>query len=302
MRSVLQVIRHGLRLLPLVLVLALVVPGSGVRPTTIGLMKVQPAEAYDFADGVVWTLVLGEDAEGQTDLIQLLGINFRNGNAAAIGIPRDSWFELSPEVGEERINKAYATGGAELAADAVERLVGIAPDYVLVTDTDGFLAMVGTLGEVEVDSEFAFEAEDSDLQVHRGVNTFSPQEALDFATTRTTLARGDFDRSLNHQALLLGLLEQLRARDDEPGFIETLGLDAVDGIDTGNLSPLDVYRLLNALTSVDPGKASGCIVLGTDATSPLGGAIVIPDFELAQRYGDDVRSDARFDKDCPEGA
>ena len=302
MRSVLRIIRHGLRLLPLVLVLALVVPGSGVRPTTIGLMKVQPAEAYDFADGVVWTLVLGKDAEGQTDLIQLLGINFRNGNAAAIGIPRDSWFELSPEVGEERINKAYATGGAELAADAVERLVGIAPDYVLVTDTDGFLAMVGTLGEVEVDSEFAFEAEDSDLQVHRGVNTFSPQEALEFATTRTTLARGDFDRSLNHQALLLGLLEQLRSRDDEPGFIETLGLDAVDGIDTGNLSPLDLYRLLNALTSVDPGKASGCIVLGTDATSPAGGGIVLPDFDLAQRYADDVRSDAHFDRDCPEGA
>ena len=173
MRAALRVLRHGLRLLPLVVVLALVVPGSGVRPTTIGLMKVQPAEAYDFADGVVWTLVLGEDAEGQTDLIQLLGINFRNGNAAAIGIPRDSWFELSAEEGEARINTAYATGGAELAAGAVERLVGIAPDYVLVTDTDGFLAMVGTLGEVEVDSEFAFQAEDSDLQVHRGVNTFS---------------------------------------------------------------------------------------------------------------------------------
>ena len=146
MRAASRVLRHGLRLLPLVLVLALVVPGSGVRPTTIGLMKVQPAEAYDFADGVVWTLVLGEDAEGQTDLIQLLGINFRNGNAAAIGIPRDSWFELSPEEGEARINTAYAAGGAELAAGAVERLVGIAPDYVLVTDTDGFLAMVGTLG------------------------------------------------------------------------------------------------------------------------------------------------------------
>ena len=73
-------------------------------------MKVQPAEAYDFADGVVWTLVLGEDAEGQTDLIQLLGINFRNGNAAAIGIPRDSWFELSAEEGEDRINTAYDDG------------------------------------------------------------------------------------------------------------------------------------------------------------------------------------------------
>jgi LCP family protein required for cell wall assembly len=301
MRSVFRVIRHGLRLLPLVLVLALVVPGSGVRPTSIGLMKVQPAEAYDFADGVVWTLVLGEDAEGQTDLIQLLGINFRNGSAAAIGIPRDSWFELSEEEGDARINTAYEEGGAELAAGAVERLVGIAPDYVLVTDTEGFLTMVGTLGEVDVDSELAFRAEDSDLEVHQGVNTFSAQEALDFAVTRT-FATGDFQRSRNHQDLLLGLLQGLRARDDEPGFIEALGLDAVDGIDTGNLSPLDVYRLLNALTSVDPGRASGCIVLGSYATSPLGGDIVIPDFELARRYAADVRSDARFDQDCPEGA
>jgi LCP family protein required for cell wall assembly len=300
-RTALRLARHGLRLLPLVLVLALVVPGSGPRPTTIGLMKVQPAEAYDFADGVVWTLVLGEDAEGQTDFIQLLGINFRSGNAAAIGIPRDSWFELSPEEGEARINTAYEEGDAELAAGAVERLVGIAPDYVLVTDADGFLAMVDTMGDVEVDSELAFQAEDSDLQVHRGVNTFSAQEALDFAVTRT-FARGDFQRSRNHQDLLLGLLEGLRARDDEPGFIERLGLDAVDGIDTGNLSPLDLYRLLNALTSVDPGKASGCIVLGSYATSPLGGDIVIPDFALAQRYADDVRTDARFDQDCPEGA
>ncbi len=297
MSTVFRVIRHGLRLLPL---LAAAGDGGarfGVRPTTIGLSKMQSAEAYDFADGVVWTLVLGEDSEGQTDFFQLLGIDYRTGSAAAIGIPRDSWFELSPDVGEDRINTAYASGGAELAASAVERLVGIAPDYVLVTDANGFLAIVDTLGNVEVDSEFAFQAEDSDLQVHRGANTFSAQQALDFAVTRT-LARGDFDRSRNHQALLLGLLTGLRARDDEPGFVERLGIEAVDGIDTGNLSPLDVYRLLNALTSVDPKRASGCIVPGTDDTSPAGGAIVIPNFDAAQRFGDDVRDDAHFDQGC----
>ena len=297
MRTVLRISRHLLRLLPVVVVLALLVPGSGVRPTTLSLTKTGSVTAYDFADGVVWTLVLGVDAEGQTDLIQLLGIDFRTGAAAAIGIPRDSWFELSPELGEDRINTAYRKGGAELAASVVQRLVGIAPDYVMATDTQGFLAMVGTLGKVDVDSEFAFQAESSDLQVHRGVNTFSARDALAFAVTRT-LVRGDFDRVRNHQALLLGLLARLQERDDEPGFIERLGLEAVDGIDTGNLSPLDVYRLLNAVTSVDPGQASGCIVLGTDATSPAGGAIVIPDEELAERLGDDVRDDARFDRGC----
>ena len=302
MRTALRVIRHGLRLLPLVLVLALVVPGSGVRPTTIGLMKVQPAEAYDFADGVVWTLVLGKDAEGQTDLIQLLGINFRNGNAAAIGIPRDSWFELSPEEGEDSHQHGVRDGrrGAGRGRRRASRR-----DRARLRAGDRHRRLPGDGGHPgRGRGRLGVRVPGRGLRppgAPRGEHLL-PQEALDFAVTRTTLARGDFDRSLNHQALLLGLLEALRARDDEPGFIEALGLDAVDGIDTGNLSPLDLYRLLNALTSVDPGKASGCIVLGSDATSPLGGAIVIPDFELAQRYADDVRADAHFDRDCPEGA
>ena len=302
MRFALRVARHVLRLLPLVVLLAVVVPGSGVRPTTIGLSKVQSAEAYDFSDGVIWVLVLGSDAEpGQsfrdadTDFFQLLGINFRTGSAAAIGIPRDSWVEMTR--GLDRINKAYEIGGAEVAAQATEDLVGIAPDYVMITSGAGFLGMVDTLGPVDVDSDFAFRAEASDLQVHRGVNTFDAQEALDFAVTRT-YGRGDFDRSLSHQALLLGLLAALHERQGEPGFMEKLGLAAVDGIDTDNLSPLDLYRLLNALTSVDPAKASGCIVLGEEQTSSGGGDIVIPDEDLAKRLGDDVRDDARFDRGC----
>lgn len=295
-------VRRVLRWLPYVVLLALVVPGSGVQPTMMGLAKVQTAEAYDFSDGVVWVLVLGSDAapgqdfrEADTDLFQLLGINFRTGSAAAIGVPRDTWLEMPG--GRDRINNAYGIGGAEVAAQAVEDLVGIAPDYVMITGGDGFLSMVDTLGPVTVDSPLAFTAEDSDLRVRKGPNRFDAQDALDFAVTRT-LPAGDFDRSRNHQALLLGLLGALHERQDEPGFMERMGLAAVDGIDTGNLSPLDLYRLLNALTSVDPDKASGCILTGTEATSPGGGDIVIPDLALGRRLGDDVRDDARFDHGC----
>ena len=302
MRRGLGVVRRVLRWLPYVVLLALVVPGSGVRPTTMGLAKVQTAEAYDFSDGVVWVLVLGSDAapgqdfrQADTDLYQLLGINFRTGSAAAIGVPRDTWLEMPG--GLDRINNAYGIGGPDVAAQAVEDLVGITPDYVMITGGDGFLSMVDTLGRVTVDSPLAFTAEDSDLRVRKGTNRFDAQDALDFAVTRT-LPAGDFDRSRNHQALLLGLLGALHDRQDEPGFMERMGLAAVDGIDTGNLSPLDLYRLLNALTSVDPDKASGCILTGTEGTSPAGGDIVIPDLALGRRLGDDVRDDARFDHDC----
>ncbi len=93
MRRAFAVGRHLVRLLPVVLLLVLAVPGSGVRPTTLSLTKVEVAQGYDMPAGVVWILVLGSDRssaaevdQGDTDAIQLLGIDVDTGAAAAIGI------------------------------------------------------------------------------------------------------------------------------------------------------------------------------------------------------------------------
>ena len=95
------------------------------------------------------------------------------------------------------------------------------------------------------------------MQVQKGPNEFDGEEALQFAVTRRfpeVTGPPDFVRSANHQALLLGLLEGLQKQDDDKGFLETMALSAIEGIDTEDASPLDLYRLLNALTGVDPAK------------------------------------------------
>jgi LCP family protein required for cell wall assembly len=294
-----------LRILPVVVVLLVAVPGSAVRPTSIALTTVQHAEGYDAGGDVVWVLVLGSDAppgtsivEGDTDAIQLLGIDAGTGAAAAIGIPRDTYVDLGGEKGRINVALRTAKGDPALVAGAVADLVGISPDFVLVTGGQGFEAMIDTLGGVTVDSPVAFDTDDGGMHVVQGPNHFDGEQALDFATTRRAFAGpGDFVRSANHQALLLGLLNQLQARDDRQGFVEAMALASLDGIDT-DASPLDLYRLLNALTAVDPAQAKGCILVGEESQDPVGNFIVLPDTVLGHQLGEDAVDDATFDQGC----
>jgi polyisoprenyl-teichoic acid--peptidoglycan teichoic acid transferase len=283
----------------LLALLALVVPGAAVRPTTVSLSRVETAKSVDFKDGVVWVLVLGRDAEDHTDTIELLAFDGETGAAAGIGIPRDSWVRL-PD-GKARINEAWSKGegeqgGAELAARAVQNLVGVAPNFVLVTGFEGFLDMSEAVGEVTVRSPLAFDT-DQGMAVERGANSFNAEEALDFASSRDHLPKSDFDRMANNQALLLGYLRSLRAHEDEKGFMEDVTLAALGGLET-DLPPTDLYRLAQAVTQVDPNRVTGCLVTGSPFTTPAGAKVIRADRPLAQRLGRDADRDATLDPGC----
>jgi polyisoprenyl-teichoic acid--peptidoglycan teichoic acid transferase len=296
MRHTWRVVWAALRLLPVVAALAIVIPGSAVQPATMTLTKVVTADGYDAGADVVWVLVLGEDDVGDTDAIQLLGIDVRTGAAAGIGFPRDSWVDLGHgEMG--RINQAYKQGGADLASRVVRDLVGISPDYVLATAGNGFVSMIDALGGVTVVSPRPFVTDDGQLHVRKGPNVFTGKEALEFAMTRRAFAGpGDFIRSANHQALLLGLLKQLQQHDGRKGFVEMMALSALQGLQT-NASPVDLYRLLNALTGVDPAKVKGCILVGTEAVVN-GNDVILPDKQLGRRLGREAVNDATFESGC----
>src|SRR3546814_17113842 len=82
-------------------------------------------------------------------------------------------------------------GGPQLMARAVERLVGIEPDYVMVTDFTGFRAMIDQIGGVELRSTKAF----SDLKLtggsfRKGNNDVGGWGALSFARIRKPLRGG----------------------------------------------------------------------------------------------------------------
>ena len=285
-------------LLGLVLALvAVTVPDGAVRPAEVSLTDLRTAEGVDLGDDVIWILAVGSDARpGQDmtrsrgDAIEMVGINTRTGAASAIGIPRDSWVPI-PGHGSNRVNAGLYFGGPQLMGQTDGNLVGVQPDYVMVTRFPFFENMVDDIGGIYVDNPRAFS--DPYLKpkgFEAGHIKLNGYAAMAFSRIRKGLAGGDFDRSANQQRTLRGIHARIRARADEPGFIER-GVMTVLRNTATNASPAGLFELAQAVAQVEPSKIRTCVVGGRIGT--VGGAsIVFPNVAQARRYGNAARNDA----------
>ncbi len=285
-------------LLGLVLgVLAFTLPDSSVREPQVSLTDLRTAEGVDLGDDVVWILAVGSDARpgedmtrSRGDAIQLVGINTRTGAASAIGIPRDSWVPI-PGHGYNRVNASLYFGGPALMGRTVGDLVGVQPDYVMITRFPFFENMINDVGGIYVNNPRAFS--DPYLKPKgftAGRIHLNGYEAMAFSRIRKGLAGGDFDRSANQQRTLRGIQARIRAQADQPGFIEQGVMTVLRNTST-NASPARLFELAQAVAQVQPNRIRGCVVggrIGTVGTA----SIVFPNVGQARRYGDAARSDA----------
>ncbi len=277
-----------------------VVPNSSVAPASSVLVKVEQAHGVDLTPDVVWILALGSDARPgedmthtRADAIQLVGINTKTGAAADIGVPRDSYVSIEG-VGSDRINASLYYGGPQLMAKSVGNLIGIEPDYVMITGFQGLIHMVNDIGGITVKNPIAFSDE------HLKQNGFEAGKihlngytAMAFSRIRHNLIGGDFDRSANQQRTIKGILGTIRDKADKPGFIE-MGVESVMRNMSTDLSPAELFEIAQAVAQVNPKKVTNCVVQGGFAN--VGGAsVVTPDLAMAARFGDEARKDATLE-------
>lgn len=285
---------RGLRVVVVGLVALLLVPDAAVRPPVVSLQATATAKGVDYSDGQVWVLVLGADAEGHTDAIQLVGIDAPRRRTVVIGIPRDAWVD-TPGEGFQRINEAYADGGPYLAGRVVEAVTGIAPDLVLWVDADGFVDLLDRVGPVDVRTPIGFRTEG--VTIRPGRNTFDPEEALAYVRYRSSDIGDDYARSANQQRLMAGALAALEDQEDGIGFMEAATATALGAVET-DLGPADLYRLAQLVTTVEPQQVDTCVLTGTpDVTS--GGADVIILGAAAAGVSEDA-ADFRLEDGCPD--
>jgi len=289
-------VRTALLVLSLAVV-GLVVPDSAVRPAELSLVKLRGAEGVDVGDDVIWILAIGSDArpgEAMTrargDAIQLVGLNTRTGAASTIGIARDSWVSI-PGYGSNRINAALTFGGPSLMGTAVGNLVGVRPDYVMVTRFPFFENMINDIGGIHVNNPRPFSDPYLKPQPFKqGRIKLDGYSAMAFARIRKSLAGGDFDRSANQQRVLRGIQSRIAARADEAGFIERGVMSVMRNMDT-NVRPAELFELAQVVAQVDPNKIRSCVVGGSFGN--VGGAsIIFPNVSQARRYGNAARKDA----------
>jgi LCP family protein required for cell wall assembly len=279
-------------------VVALTVPDSAVKPTEMTLVKVDNAQATAIGPDVISILAVGSDARpgedmthSRGDALQLVTINTRTHAASIIGVPRDSWVDI-PGHGNDKINSSLYFGGPKLLGQTVGNLIGVQPKYVFVTRFPYFIAMVKSIGGVDVRNPYAFS--DDALKPSgfpAGKIHLGGYDAMAYSRIRHTLPRGDFQRSEHQEIVLKAIQAKVRANAGRPGFVERGVLDAMSHLYT-NLPPSELFRLAQVMAQVDPSKVRSCVVQGGIGTSSGGASIVLPYVDQARDMGNQIRQDA----------
>lgn len=89
-----------------------------------------------------------EQVEKRSDVLLLLQYNPLKNKVNLVSIPRDTWITLKGK--KDRINGAYAIGGAGYSISAVEELLGLKINYYISMDLEGFKNIVEGIGGVNI--------------------------------------------------------------------------------------------------------------------------------------------------------
>jgi LCP family protein required for cell wall assembly len=207
----------------------ILVMGTDARPTSTKEPGAAPSQQC-FEQQAHGDAPHGSCSIGQFRADTLMLIRAGGGVFRKLSIPRDSYAEI-PGHEPQKINAAYAFGGAALEIKTVEQFLGIKIDHVAIVDFTGFEKLIDAIGGVEVNVPQKLCAEISGgaghgqggitLRLHRGVNTLDGQHALAYARVREasecpgagksafSLGYSDFNREQAQQAVISGIKSRL---------------------------------------------------------------------------------------------
>jgi LCP family protein required for cell wall assembly len=150
----------------------------------------------------------GDIGSSRTDTIVLVHVpEFLSGiPPTLVSIPRDSFVPI-PDHGKDKINAAFAIGGAPLLIQTVEQATGLRLDHYAEIGFGGFAALVDALGGVTVCPAAALHDPLAGIDLSAGCQKLDGRNALGYVRTRDT-PRADLDRMVNQRQFLSALLNR----------------------------------------------------------------------------------------------
>ncbi|WP_448852594.1 LCP family protein [Corynebacterium sp. 335C] len=151
----------------------------------------------------------GGAIEGQrTDTIMIAHLPVV-GKPTLVSIPRDSYVEI-PGHGMDKINAAFAYGGAPLLVETVEKSTGVRIDHYAEVGLGGFAHIVDGMGGITLCPDQAIDDPMAGIDIQAGCQEFDGRSALGYVRTRAT-AQGDLDRVERQREFFGALMNRLRS-------------------------------------------------------------------------------------------
>ncbi|HBG22326.1 MAG TPA: LytR family transcriptional regulator [Peptococcaceae bacterium] len=206
-------------------------------------------------------LLLGIDREssdqpGRSDTIVLAFLNSEGQKVSLLSIPRDTYTDVPARGKKDKVNHAYAAGGAEATMEAVGLLLNRDIKHYVATDFQGFVSIIDTLGGINVSVD---EETSAGIDIPPGMQRLRGEEALRYVRYRG-YANADIGRIERQQIFLKAVADEAL----QPGNIlkaPSLAGELGSAVET-NMNMAQLLRMANSFKSLSGSEMDSYILPG----------------------------------------
>ena len=228
-------------------------------------------DEQNWKSGPLNLLLLGSDSRAtepggvspigeRSDTIMLVHIARSRDRASIISIPRDSFVNVpaagSWKGGKNKINAAFAYGGAKLTATTVRQLTGIPLDGVMIANFASVHELVDAVDGVNVCVPYDVKSRFSAKVWKTGCHQMNGDDAEEFMRQRYDVPGGDFGRMYNQQLVVKSVITKVAKGDvlTDPIKFDNLMVTVAGSLTVDK--DLDLQKLALAVRHIRPSAVS----------------------------------------------
>ena len=153
---------------------------------------------------------LGRVDQGRSDTMMVLTVNPETEKTTITSLQRDTYIMINGNY--DKLNAAYAYGGASLAMETVENYLEIPIDYYISVNMMGFQELVGAIGGVDVQSDLTFSQQGYDFV--KGENYhLEGERLLAYTRNRYDDPDGDYGRQNRQRQIIAAAINKMKSVD-----------------------------------------------------------------------------------------
>lgn len=150
---------------------------------------------------------LGRTGKGRSDTMMVVTINPETNQTKIVSIPRDTYTEISGLNKMDKINHAYAYGGATMAINTVQDMLNIPIDYFVSVNMESIQQVINAIDGVEINPILSFTWDGYTFEEGVPV-TVDGQGALAYARMRKDDPRGDYGRQERQRQVIESVIKK----------------------------------------------------------------------------------------------
>ncbi|UXH43229.1 LCP family protein [Rossellomorea vietnamensis] len=160
-------------------------------------------------------LLMGVDERandrGRSDTLIVMTLNPEKEKMQMISIPRDTRTEIIGHGTTDKINHAYAFGGAKMAIETVENFTDIPVDYYIKVNMEALSSLVDAMGGVTVHNDLDWYDEGyykKGYHYREGDIKLNGPKALGYVRMRHLDPNGDFGRNERQRQIITAIIDK----------------------------------------------------------------------------------------------